>query len=69
MGKTYYNLNQWFKDNANEFTKPEKPKLYTEEEVKRLCYKITKEAIESVRNNDFHFKNMTNEEVVDYLLK
>lgn len=68
---SFSRLNDWFDMNADPcyFGKQLKENLYNEVEAKRLCIKLAKELIDSVRQNDFHFKNMSTVEVLEYLLK
>lgn len=66
---SFSRLNDWFDSNAESFGKLKEQRLFTEEETKRLCLKLSKELIESVRDNDFHFRNMSTLEVLEYLLK
>jgi len=68
---SFSRLNDWFDMNAEPcyLGKQLKEILYNEVEAKRLCIKLAKELIDSVRQNDFHFKNMSTVEVLEYLLK
>ena len=66
---SFSRLNDWFNSNAESFGKLKEQRLFTEEETKRLCLKLSKELIESVRDNDFHFRNMSTIQVLEYLLK
>lgn len=62
-------FNDWFDSNSESFGELNGERLFSETETKRLCLKLSKELIESVRDNDFHFKNMSTIEVLEYLLK
>ena len=68
---SFSRLNDWFDMNAEPcyLGKQIKENLYNEVEAKRLCIKLARELIDSVRQNDFHFKNMSTIEVLEYLLK
>jgi hypothetical protein len=66
---SFSRLNDWFDSNSESFGELNQERLFTETETKRLCLKLSKELIESVRDNDFHFKNMSTIEVLEYLLK
>ena len=66
---SFSRLNDWFDSNAESIGQLNKERLLTETETKRLCLKLLKELIESVRDNNFHFKNMSTIEVLEYLLK
>ena len=66
---SFSRLNDWFDSNAESFGKLKEQRLFTEEETKRLCLKLSKELIDSVMENDFHFRNMSAIEVLEYLLK
>jgi hypothetical protein len=73
---SFFRLNDWFDSNAESIGQLaeaigqlNKERLFTETETKRLCLKLSKELIETVRDNNFHFKNMSTIEVLEYLLK
>lgn len=68
---SFSRLNDWFDMNAEPcyLGKQIKENLYNEVEAKRLGVKLAKELIDAVRQNDFHFKNMSTIEVLEYLLK
>lgn len=68
---SFSRLNDWFDMNAEPsyFGKQLNENLYNDIEAKRLFVKLAKELIDSVRQNDFHFKNMSTVEVLEYLLK
>jgi len=66
---SFSRLNDWFDSNSESFGELNGERLFSETETKRLCLKLSKELIESVRDNDFHFKNMSTIEVLEYLLK
>ena len=66
---SFSRLNDWFDSNAESVGKLKEQRIFTEEEAKRLCLKLSKELIDSLRNKDFHFRNMSAFEVLEYLLK